>query len=212
MKAEGEGIEVTICDPSANPHMAQVLQIERSARPRPASRVRRQSRRFRPARRPRIRSSGGWRCRTSARARGPASINMRPMSTTSHRTRQAANSRLRRCCSGNVAPHEDTLLGTSPTSECATTTVGMPRVAAETDGRGRSRPGAPGRDRHRRHSQSSRKTVVPSRRFRLYDDHPIVITGCKALLAAEPAIEVLEAADCREGGYSVSSAARPMSR
>jgi two-component system, NarL family, invasion response regulator UvrY len=45
-------------------------------------------------------------------------------------------------------------------------------------------------------------------RVLIVDDHPIVIAGCKALLAAEPAIEVLEAADW-EGGYSVYFAARP---
>jgi DNA-binding NarL/FixJ family response regulator len=45
-------------------------------------------------------------------------------------------------------------------------------------------------------------------RVLIVDDHPIVIAGCKALLAAELAIEVLEAADW-ESGYSAYFAARP---
>ncbi len=45
-------------------------------------------------------------------------------------------------------------------------------------------------------------------RVLIVDDHPIVVAGCKALLAAEPAIEVLEAAE-GESGYSAYFAHRP---
>ncbi len=49
--------------------------------------------------------------------------------------------------------------------------------------------------------------VVAGRRFGglkqlrvlIIDDHPIVVAGCKALLGAEPAIEVLDAADAESG-------------
>jgi two-component system invasion response regulator UvrY len=37
-------------------------------------------------------------------------------------------------------------------------------------------------------------------RVLIVDDHPIVVSGCRALLGAEPAIEVVDAAD-GEGGY-----------
>ncbi len=58
--------------------------------------------------------------------------------------------------------------------------------------------------------------VVAGRRFGglkqlrvlIIDDHPIVVAGCKALLGAEPAIEVLDAADA-ESGYSTYFAHRP---
>jgi two-component system, NarL family, invasion response regulator UvrY len=39
-------------------------------------------------------------------------------------------------------------------------------------------------------------------RVLIVDDHPIVVSGCKALLGAEPAIEVIDASD-GESGYSV---------
>ena len=37
-------------------------------------------------------------------------------------------------------------------------------------------------------------------RVLIVDDHPIVISGCKALLAADLTIEVVEAADGEAGG------------
>lgn len=45
-------------------------------------------------------------------------------------------------------------------------------------------------------------------RVLIVDDHPIVISGCKALLGVEPAIEVIAAAD-GESGYSAYFAQRP---
>ena len=36
-------------------------------------------------------------------------------------------------------------------------------------------------------------------RVLIVDDHPIVISGCKALLAADPGVEVAEAADGERG-------------
>jgi two-component system, NarL family, invasion response regulator UvrY len=45
-------------------------------------------------------------------------------------------------------------------------------------------------------------------RVLIVDDHPVVVSGCKALLAAEPNIEVLDAADGKTG-YSVYFAHRP---
>jgi len=45
-------------------------------------------------------------------------------------------------------------------------------------------------------------------RVLIVDDHPVVVSGCKALLAAEPNIEVLDAADGKSG-YSVYFAHRP---
>jgi two-component system, NarL family, invasion response regulator UvrY len=45
-------------------------------------------------------------------------------------------------------------------------------------------------------------------RVLIVDDHPIVVSGCKALLAGEPAIEVVEAAD-GEAGYSAYFAQQP---
>ena len=45
-------------------------------------------------------------------------------------------------------------------------------------------------------------------RVLIVDDHPVVVSGCKALLAAEPNIEVLDAADGKSG-YSAYFAHRP---
>jgi two-component system, NarL family, invasion response regulator UvrY len=45
-------------------------------------------------------------------------------------------------------------------------------------------------------------------RVLIVDDHPIVVSGCKALLGAEPAIEVIDASD-GESGYSVYFTDRP---
>ena len=45
-------------------------------------------------------------------------------------------------------------------------------------------------------------------RILIVDDHPIVVSGCKALLAADPAIEVVDAAD-GEAGYPAYFAQRP---
>jgi two-component system invasion response regulator UvrY len=45
-------------------------------------------------------------------------------------------------------------------------------------------------------------------RVLIVDDHPIVISGCKALLGADPAIEVFDAAD-GEAGWSVYFACQP---
>lgn len=45
-------------------------------------------------------------------------------------------------------------------------------------------------------------------RVLIVDDHPIVISGCKALLGVDPAIEVVAAAD-GESGYSAYFAQRP---
>ena len=45
-------------------------------------------------------------------------------------------------------------------------------------------------------------------RVLIVDDHPVVVSGCKALLGADPAIEVIAAAD-GESGYSAYFAHRP---
>jgi two-component system invasion response regulator UvrY len=45
-------------------------------------------------------------------------------------------------------------------------------------------------------------------RVLIVDDHPIVVSGCKALLGAEPATEVVDAAD-GEGGYLTYFAEQP---
>jgi len=45
-------------------------------------------------------------------------------------------------------------------------------------------------------------------RILIVDDHPVVISGCKALLGAEPAIEIFAAADGLSG-YSAYFARRP---
>ena len=45
-------------------------------------------------------------------------------------------------------------------------------------------------------------------RVLIVDDHPIVVSGCKALLAGEPATEVVEAAD-GEAGYIAYFAQQP---
>ena len=45
-------------------------------------------------------------------------------------------------------------------------------------------------------------------RVLIVDDHPIVVSGCKALLGAEPAIEVVDAAD-GEAGYLAYFAEQP---
>ena len=45
-------------------------------------------------------------------------------------------------------------------------------------------------------------------RVLIVDDHPIVVSGCKALLAVEPATEVVDAAD-GEAGYLAYFAQRP---
>jgi two-component system invasion response regulator UvrY len=45
-------------------------------------------------------------------------------------------------------------------------------------------------------------------RVLIIDDHPIVVSGCKALLGAEAAIEVIDAADGKSG-YSAYFAHRP---
>ena len=45
-------------------------------------------------------------------------------------------------------------------------------------------------------------------RVLIIDDHPVVVSGCKALLGAEPAIEVIDAADGKSG-YSAYFAYRP---
>jgi two-component system invasion response regulator UvrY len=45
-------------------------------------------------------------------------------------------------------------------------------------------------------------------RVLIVDDHPIVVSGCRALLGAEPATEVVDAAD-GEGGYLTYFAEQP---
>jgi two-component system invasion response regulator UvrY len=45
-------------------------------------------------------------------------------------------------------------------------------------------------------------------RVLIVDDHPIVVSGCKALLGAEPAIEIVDAAD-GEAGYLAYFAEQP---
>lgn len=45
-------------------------------------------------------------------------------------------------------------------------------------------------------------------RVLIVDDHPVVVSGCKALLAGEPAIEVVDRAD-GEAGYSAYFEERP---
>jgi DNA-binding NarL/FixJ family response regulator len=45
-------------------------------------------------------------------------------------------------------------------------------------------------------------------RVLIVDDHPVVLAGCKALLGAEPGIEVIDAAE-GEGGYAAYFAHRP---
>ena len=45
-------------------------------------------------------------------------------------------------------------------------------------------------------------------RVLIVDDHPIVVSGCRALLSAEPAIEVVDAAD-GEAGYLAYFAEQP---
>jgi two-component system invasion response regulator UvrY len=45
-------------------------------------------------------------------------------------------------------------------------------------------------------------------RVLIVDDHPIVVSGCKALLSGEPGIEVVDAADS-EAGYAAYFADRP---
>jgi two-component system, NarL family, invasion response regulator UvrY len=45
-------------------------------------------------------------------------------------------------------------------------------------------------------------------RILIIDDHPIVISGCRALLASDPGVEVFEASD-GETGYSTYFAHRP---
>jgi two-component system invasion response regulator UvrY len=45
-------------------------------------------------------------------------------------------------------------------------------------------------------------------RILIVDDHPIVVSGCKALLGAEPAIEVIDASD-GASGYAVYFARQP---
>jgi DNA-binding NarL/FixJ family response regulator len=45
-------------------------------------------------------------------------------------------------------------------------------------------------------------------RVLIVDDHPIVVSGCRALLGAEPAIEVVDAAD-GEAGYLAYFAEKP---
>jgi two-component system, NarL family, invasion response regulator UvrY len=45
-------------------------------------------------------------------------------------------------------------------------------------------------------------------RVLIVDDHPIVVSGCKALLSAEPGIEVIDAADS-DAGYAAYFAHKP---
>ena len=45
-------------------------------------------------------------------------------------------------------------------------------------------------------------------RVLIVDDHPIVVSGCRALLAIDPSIDVVEAAD-GAGGYAAYLAQRP---
>jgi two-component system, NarL family, invasion response regulator UvrY len=47
-------------------------------------------------------------------------------------------------------------------------------------------------------------------RVLIVDDHPVVVSGCKTLLAAEPAIEVVDAAEGKAGMLLISPIA-PMS-
>jgi DNA-binding NarL/FixJ family response regulator len=61
------------------------------------------------------------------------------------------------------------------------------------------------------HDARRRQTAVgriKQLRVLIVDDHPVVISGCKALLGAEQAIEVIAAAD-GESGYSTYFAHRP---
>jgi two-component system, NarL family, invasion response regulator UvrY len=52
------------------------------------------------------------------------------------------------------------------------------------------------------------KTGRRSLRVLIVDDHPVVVSGCKALLAAEPDIEVFDAPDA-EAGLAVYTAQAP---
>src|SRR6476469_10276920 len=53
----------------------------------------------------------------------------------------------------------------------------------------------------RRHATQSRPTLSrgTSMRILIVDDHPIVASGCRAVLADEGEIEILEAADAESG-------------
>src|SRR5277367_1387624 len=125
----------------------------------------------------------------SARARGPASINMRPTSTASQASNKAANSRFRRL-------RRETLRHMRP---LPTSAIRIPwpcacGPASRNDCQFEAlNPLCAWLHKKPEGSEPMRVLIV--------DDHPIVVSGCRALLGVDPAIEVIDASD-GETGYS----------
>ena len=46
---------------------------------------------------------------------------------------------------------------------------------------------------------AANKTCAVPMRVLIVDDHPIIASGCRALLAGDPDIEILDAADAESG-------------